>query len=142
MWSSIKIPLLHICNSYVSRNLRSHIFSREALILSSNPLDPEADWFCGDCGDVRKAESIRKLNEYFVNAIMEAGLDCSGLEDLLTKSTRMFHPNHYVPTLIRIKLNTAYLRLGARNEGEAETELLMRRKELLDEVHQVYYKIR
>ena len=49
----------------------------------------------------------------------------------------MFHPNHYVPTLIRIKLNTAYLRLGARNEGEAETELLMRRKELLDEVHQV-----
>ena len=141
MWSSIKIPLLHICNSYVSRNLRSHIFSREALILSSNPLDPEADWFCGDCGDVRKAESIRKLNEYFVNAIMEAGLDCSGLEDLLTKSTRMFHPNHYVPTLIRIKLNTAYLRLGARNEGEAETELLMRRKELLDEVHQVNWKL-
>jgi len=110
---------------------------REALILSSNPLDKDADWFCGDCGDVRKADSIRKLNEYFVNAIMEAGLDCSGLEDLLTKSTRMFHPSHYVPTLIRIKLNTAYLRLGARNEGQAETELLMRRKEILDEVHQL-----
>ena len=42
-----------------------------------------------------------------------------------------------VATLIRIKLNTAYLRLGARNEGQAEVELLMRRKEVIDEVHQV-----
>ena len=63
----------------------------------------------------------------------------TSFEDLLTKATKMFHPSHYVPTLARIKLNTAYLRLGARNEGQAETELLMRRKEIIDEVHQVHF---
>jgi hypothetical protein len=34
-------------------------------------------------------------------------------------------------------LNKAYLKLGARNPDQAEVELLMRRKEFLDEVHQV-----
>ena len=37
----------------------------------------------------------------------------------------------------RIKLNSAFLKLGARNPNEAELELLMRRKEFLDEIHQV-----
>ena len=105
--------------------------------MSSDTLDPAAEWVCGDCGDVRTAASIKKLNDYFVSAIVEARDDCSALEDLLTKSVKMFHPSHYVPTLTRIKLNTAYLKLGARNEGQAELELLMRRKEILDEVHQV-----
>merc|ERR1719266_2545876 len=83
---------------------------------------------------VKPAEAITKLNDYFLTAVYGAGQDCSALEDLLTKSTRMFHPSHYIPTLIRIKINTAYLKLGARNEGQAEMELLMRRKEVIDEV--------
>ena len=112
------------------------------MILSSNPLDREADWVCGDCGMGKSADSIRKLNEYFVSAIMAAKEDCTALEELLTKSVKMFHPSHYVPTLVRIKLYTAYLKLGARNEGQAETELLMRRKELIDEVHQVKRRIK
>jgi len=110
---------------------------KEGLILSTNPLDPDADWACGDCGFIKTADSIRKLNEYFMAAIQAATNDCSTLEDLLEKSTKMFHPSHYIPTLTRIKLNTAYLRLGDRNAGNAEVELLMRRKEFLDEVHQV-----
>ena len=60
------------------------------------------------------------------------------LEDLLEKSTKMFHPSHYIPTQIRIKMNTAFLRLSLRNSEEAVCELLMRRKELLDEVYQVW----
>ena len=105
--------------------------------MSTNPLDPVSDWMCGDCGETKTSDSIRKLNDYFVSAVLEAREDCMALEDLLTKAVKMFHPSHYVPTLIRIKMNTAYLRLGARNEGQAELELLMRRKEVLDEVHQV-----
>merc|ERR1719347_638325 len=84
----------------------------------------------------KSAEAITKLNEYFLTAVHAASNDCAALEDLLTKSTRMFHPSHYIPTLTRIKLNTAYLKLGARNEGQHEMELLMRRKEVIDEVHQ------
>ena len=114
---------------------------REGLILSTNPLDLEADWACGDCGTGKPAEAITKLNDYFLTAVYGATNDCSALEDLLTKSTRMFHPSHYIPTLIRIKLNTAYLKLGARNEGQAEMELLMRRKEVIDEVHQVNWSL-
>jgi len=110
---------------------------QEGLILSTNPLDPEADWSCGDCGFMKTADMIKKLNDYFMSAIVAAKDDCSSLDDLLEKACKMFHPSHYLPTLTRIKLNTAYLRLGARNEGNAEVEILMRRKEFLDEVHQV-----
>merc|ERR1712117_710709 len=110
---------------------------QEGLILSTNPLDPDADWSCGDCGFIKTADSIKKLNEYFMKAIMAATDDCSSLDDMLEKACKMFHPSHYLPTLTRIKLNTAFLKLGARNEGNAEVEILMRRKEFLDEVHQV-----
>jgi len=110
---------------------------KEGLVLCTDPLDPEADWVCGDCGQVKTAESIRKLNEYFTAAILAATDDCSTLESLLDKACKMFHPSHYVATLARIKLNTAFLRLGYRNPDNAELELLMRRKEFLDEIHQV-----
>jgi len=110
---------------------------KEGLVLAIDPLDPETEWACGDCGTIKSGESIAKLNDYFANAIRDAGMDCSQLEDLLEKSCKMFHPSHYIPTLTRIKLNSAYLKLGARNPDKAETELLMRRKEFLDEVHQV-----
>ncbi|XP_023337013.1 uncharacterized protein LOC111708015 [Eurytemora carolleeae] len=58
------------------------------------------------------------------------------LDNLLEKAVKMFHPSHYICTLNRIKLNSAFLKLGARNPNEAELELLMRRKEFLDEIHQ------
>ena len=85
----------------------------------------------------KAADAIEKLNDYFRQAVEAATDDCLALEDLLEKACKMFHPSHYIPTLTRIKLNSAFLKLGARNEGEAEVELLMRRKEFLDEVHQV-----
>ena len=116
----------------------THSIYREGLILCTDPLDRDADWACGDCGVGKSADSIRKLIEYFKSAIVEAREDCMQLEDLLEKSTKMFHPSHYIPTQIRIKMNTAFLRLSLRNSEEAVCELLMRRKELLDEVYQVW----
>jgi len=110
---------------------------REGLILPSQPTDPQAPWYCGDCGEKKEASAIVKLNEYFFSAIQEATDDCMTLDNLLEKAVKMFHPSHYICTLTRIKLNTAFLKLGARNPTEAQTEILMRRKEFLDEVHQV-----
>merc|ERR1719481_264668 len=110
---------------------------KQGLFLSTDPLDPEADWICGDCGIAKTGESIEKLNGYFIKAILEATDDCMALDNLLEKAVKMFHPWHHVATLARIKLNTAFLRLSARNPNNAEMELLMRRKELLDDIHQV-----
>jgi len=110
---------------------------KEGLLLSTDPLDLEADWMCGTCGVVKTADSIQKLNQYFVAAIVEATGDCMSLDNLLEKAMKMFHPWHQVCTLARIKLNTAFLKLGSRNPDKAELELLMRRKELLDDIHQV-----
>ena len=45
-----------------------------------------------------------------------------------------FVDDFFIP---RIKLNTAFLKLSARNPNQAETEILMRRKEFLDDIHQV-----
>jgi len=110
---------------------------KDGLFLSTDPLDPQASWECGDCGESKDPSAVIKLNQYFINALQEARDDCMALDNLLEKAVKMFHPCHYVPTLIRIKLNGAFLKLGARNPNQAETELLMRRKEFLDEIHQV-----
>jgi len=110
---------------------------REGLVLSTNPLDAVAKWQCGDCGDVKNPENIQKLNDYFLDSILVAVGDIPRLEDSLEKSCKMFHPSHYIPTLLRIKLNTAYLQLGFRNPDKNVKELLMRRKEFLDQVHLV-----
>lgn len=61
-------------------------------------------------------------------------------EELLTKSLKMFHNNHCVPTLIRIHLNSHYIQLASRVSAEPEdipVEVFMRRKDLLDEIHRV-----
>jgi len=110
---------------------------KEGLVLCMSPLDPESDWACGDCGLIKTADSIRKLCDYFLGAVMAATDDCMALDALLEKACKMFHPSHYIPTVTRIKLNTAFLRLGYRNPDKGDLELLMRRKEFLDEVHQV-----
>jgi len=96
-----------------------------------------AMWYCGDCGEQKTSEAIKKLNQYFYAAVVEAGDDCMQLDGLLEKAVKMFHPSHYIATLLRIRLNSAFMKLGYRNPDKAEIELLMRRKEFLDEVHQV-----
>jgi hypothetical protein len=62
---------------------------------------------------------------------------------ILPQLCRRFVPITLVVfVLSRIRLNKAYLKLGARNPDQAELELLMRRKEFLDEVHQVMAGLR
>ena len=58
---------------------------REGLVLSTNTLDPAAEWRCGDCNDTKTMAAVRKLNDYFLDCIMECLDDCSRLEDLLQK---------------------------------------------------------
>ena len=55
----------------------------------------------------------------------------------LNFTPQLFDTEQKCISLSRIKLNGAFLKLGARNPNEAEIELLMRRKEFLDEIHQV-----
>ena len=76
------------------------------------------------------------------------------MEDMMEKASKMLHANHYLLTLMKIRLNSAYNRLAGRMLEEQEeadreaglehvfrqipTEVYMRRKELLDDVQKVF----
>ena len=121
----------------------------EGTILPLDPLDRDAEavWKCNVCHKETKLEAIHKLVSYFLEKVKhpQVGKSVEALEDLLEKAGRLLHPNHYVVTLIRIKMNDAYVNLTQRMFGEdgdykdqpIPPEVYMRRKELLDEIHTV-----
>ena len=52
-----------------------------------------------------------KLVSYFVTKMSSTPAeDIDGWEALLERALKMFHPQHYVVTLIRIAMNTNYIR--------------------------------
>lgn len=92
-------------------------------------------------------EAIGKLVSYFLDKLSQPSVAGSveALEDMLEKSARLLNPNHYVVTLVRVKMNAAYIRLAQRMFGEGgdysdqqePAEVYMRRKDLLDDIHRV-----
>ena len=121
----------------------------EGVVLPVNPLDddPKAVWRCRFCGHTTTAQAIDQLVSYFLDKLAKPSVSGSveALEDLLEKSARLLHPHHYAVNLVRIKMNAAYINLCHRLFGEggeyvdeqAPAEVYMRRKELLDDIHQV-----
>ena len=87
-----------------------------------NPVDfsPNAIWKCQTCGHTSTFDSINKLVNYFLEKIKNPRVfnSVEALEDMLEKSARLLHPNHYVVTLVRIKMNVAYIDLTHRMFGE------------------------
>ena len=87
-----------------------------------NPVDfsPTAIWKCQMCGHTSTFDAINKLVNYFLEKIKQPQVFSSveALEDMLEKSARLLHPNHYVVTLVRIKMNVAYINLTHRMFGE------------------------
>lgn len=121
----------------------------EGSVLPIDPLNEslEAVWQCDNCGFKTTWLAIGKLVDYFLDKLDQPTVvhSVEALEDLLEKSARLLHPNHYVVTLVRIKMNVAYINLSHRMFGEGgeyedqqePAEVYMRRKELLDDIHRV-----
>ena len=77
----------------------------EGSILPKDPLDErnEAVWQCDNCGFVTTLGAITKLVNYFTDKLSQPSVvqSVEALEDMLEKSARLLHPNHYVVTLVR-----------------------------------------
>ena len=114
----VKRTLFFISSILISRCLRCG----EGTILPINPVDfsPTAIWKCQMCGHTSTFDAINKLVNYFLEKIKQPQVFSSveALEDMLEKSARLLHPNHYVVTLVRIKMNVAYINLTHRMFGE------------------------
>ncbi len=108
-------------------------------ILPTEPLNPACQWLCDTCDFKTNGEAVDKLVAYFMGKIQSTPIErVDELLELLEKALKMFHNNHYVVTLLRINLNTAYLKLAGRMGMEPHkvpVELHLKRKEFLDEVH-------
>ncbi|XP_059094035.1 uncharacterized protein LOC131889058 isoform X1 [Tigriopus californicus] len=125
--------------SYMSAT--SCLRCKTGVILPSHPLDPKSSWTCDLCYFKTNGEAVDKLVDYFLDKIKATRIEAVDLwEELLEKASKMFHSNHYILTLIRVTMNTAYIELGDRMELEPDKipmELFMRRKDLLDDVRKV-----
>jgi hypothetical protein len=118
-------------------------------ILPANPLseDEASVWKCNTCPFSTTLSAVDKLVAYFTEKVTNPVVvgSVEALEDLLEKSARLLHPSHYVVTLMRIRMNVAYIQLADRMFGEGgeseeqpvPMEVYMRRKELLDEIHKI-----
>eukprot|EP00096_Caligus_rogercresseyi_P012657 TRINITY_DN5373_c0_g1_i1.p1 TRINITY_DN5373_c0_g1~~TRINITY_DN5373_c0_g1_i1.p1 ORF type:complete len:578 (-),score=111.95 TRINITY_DN5373_c0_g1_i1:77-1810(-) len=126
--------------SYVSAT-RCLKCTGDGTVLPRNPLDPKSEWTCDQCSFITNGESVDKLIEYFDAKLRNSGAagGIEVLEELLSKAVKLFHPNHYMATMIRISLNQAYVNLALRvgDAHDIPIEVHMRRKELLDDIHQV-----
>lgn len=125
--------------SYVSAT--SCLRCKTGVILPDHPLDPKSSWTCDLCAFETNGEAVDKLVDYFLDKIRGTRIEAVDLwEELLEKASKMFHSNHYILTLIRVTMNTAYIELGERMGLEPEKipmEMFMRRKDLLDEIRKV-----
>ena len=111
------ICMCFLCSFLCRRCLRCG----EGTILANNPVDftPSSIWKCQTCGHTTTFEAINKLFNYFMDKFKQPQVNSSveALEDMLEKSARLLHPNHYVVTLVRIKMNVAYIGLTHRMFG-------------------------
>lgn len=129
---------------------------QNGIIAPQRPLEGDSsEWLCDLCPHSSNGTAVNKLNEYFLSKIEmpEVFMSVDAMEQLLEKASKLFHSNHYILTLLRVKLNAAYNRLASKmieDQEEADreaglepkfrqipTEVYMRRKELLDDVQRV-----
>ena len=105
------------------------------------PLKRNSAWRCDSCDFSTSSDSVDKLVDYFLNKVHSLRPDdIKEAEAVLEKAERMFHAHHYVLNLIRIAMNSGYIRLAARTGLEPDkvpVEVFMRRKDLLDVIQAV-----
>lgn len=92
-----------------------HCPKKEGLLLSENPLNPEADWVCNKC-------SKRKPLSFIANVLDIVGPEWTVLnresvsecEQFIEKYSEILHPYHYFLTDVKLSLCCKY----GKSQGE------------------------
>ncbi|XP_050101373.1 SET domain-containing protein SmydA-8 [Anopheles aquasalis] len=113
------------------------------IIISSNPLDENAEWKCGDCGFKTSGAAVQKAiltmhNELDELACLEydAGR-LEAYEGLYKKFRSVLHPRHFINTSIRHSLIELYGRIPGYEMVELPDVLLERKVDLCRDVLRV-----
>ncbi|KAG5674227.1 hypothetical protein PVAND_004207 [Polypedilum vanderplanki] len=102
-------------------------------VLSSNPLDSDANWICNKCSQENSAESIKEMLKALQGEIDNAN-SIEFLENSLEEYEHLLNPNHYIMTSMKNSLIDAYGHINGYMLHEMPDILLKRKIELCDEL--------
>ena len=69
---------------------------KPALVMSTNPLDFEAEWKCNACGVTTPGSDVEELVDVLEKEVASLPTTKDAYEASLAKYSRILHPNHHV----------------------------------------------
>ncbi|XP_075224059.1 SET domain-containing protein SmydA-8-like isoform X1 [Lycorma delicatula] len=115
-------------------------------VLSSQPLNPVADWLCtnSNCPDVYTVivENVILLMDRIQNELDSIGINnIEGLESFLKQYERILHPNHYHMIAAKHSLSQLYGKMSGYLIHQLSNALLERKRDICLELLNVFNKI-
>lgn len=121
---------------------------KDGLVLSEDPLNPEAVWSCSNKAAKNKAACpgytlAAKAMELLTNRI-SSELDeidsnnISAMESLLEKYRNVLHPNHYLNLEVKLNLSQLYGKINGYLIHEMSDEELRRKMEICKEILKIF----
>ncbi|XP_044252452.1 SET domain-containing protein SmydA-8-like [Tribolium madens] len=115
---------------------------KDGFVLSSNPLDSEADWTCVNkkCPGYKiTSKSMQLLLEKITQEV--DNIDCNdviAMETFLKKYRNVLHPTHYINLSVKLSLSQLYGRSNGFLIDELSDEVLIRKQEICEEIIKIF----
>ncbi|EFA08507.1 SET domain-containing protein SmydA-8 [Tribolium castaneum] len=116
---------------------------KDGFVLSSNPLDPEADWTCSNYNKCPGYKISAKSMQLLLDKITQEvdNIDCNDvitMETFLKKYRNVLHPTHYINLSVKLSLSQLYGRINGFLIDELSDEVLTRKLEICEEIIKVF----
>ncbi|RZB38993.1 msta, isoform B-like [Asbolus verrucosus] len=112
-------------------------------VLSTNPLDPEADWKCTNlerCPGYRiTSKSMQLLIDRIGHEVDGIGCnDVVAMEAFLHKYRNVLHPTHYLCLGVKLSLSQLYGRISGYLIDKLSEDILLRKQQICEEIMKVF----
>ena len=116
---------------------------RTGCVLSTDPLNAEADWKCTNVGKCPGYKITSRSMQLLTDKISQEleNLDCSdiiGMETFLEKYRNVLHPTHYLNLSVKLSLSQLYGRANGYLIDELSEDLLARKQEICEEIMKIF----
>lgn len=116
---------------------------KDGYVLSTNPLDPEADWKCINFDKCPGYKLTARSMQLLLDKISQEvdNIDCNdvrAMETFLKKYRNVLHPTHYINLSVKLSLSQLYGRINGYLIDELGDDLLIRKQEICEEIMKIF----
>ncbi|XP_068913242.1 SET domain-containing protein SmydA-8-like isoform X2 [Tenebrio molitor] len=112
-------------------------------VLSTNPLNSEADWKCTNSSTCPGYKITSRSMQLLIDRISQEveRIDCNdvvAMEAFLQKYRNVLHPTHYLSLSVKLSLSQLYGRISGYLIDELSEQMLMRKQEICEEIMKIF----